>query len=72
MRFKTKLSLGYGVILILMVSIAIVVYFSIVAMKETAGWVEHTYKVINNGKQLEKLLIKKIIKCQLQLMIHQF
>jgi CheY-like chemotaxis protein/CHASE3 domain sensor protein len=57
MRFKTKLSLGYGVILILMVSIAIVVYFSIVAMKETAGWVEHTYKVINNGKQLEKLLV---------------
>jgi signal transduction histidine kinase/DNA-binding response OmpR family regulator/CHASE3 domain sensor protein len=57
MRFKTKLSLGYGVILILMVLIAIVVYFSIVAMKETAGWVEHTYKVINNGKQLEKLLV---------------
>ena len=57
MRFKTKLSLGYGVILTLMILIAIVVYFSIIAMKDTAGMVEHTYRVINNGKQLEKLLV---------------
>ena len=54
MKFRTKLYLGNGAIMMLMIIIAIIVYFSINLLIETSRWVEHTHEVIGNGKNLEK------------------
>ncbi|MCH8847219.1 MAG: CHASE3 domain-containing protein, partial [Proteobacteria bacterium] len=43
--------------MMLMIIIAIIVYFSINLLIETSRWVEHTHEVIGNGKNLEKYLV---------------
>ncbi len=40
-----------------MIVISSIVYTSINTLVENSGWVEHTHRVIGNGKQLEKLLV---------------
>ena len=41
----------------LMIVIAIIVYFSISILIETSKWVEHTHEVMGNAKSLEKYLV---------------
>ena len=57
MKFRTKLFSGYGSILGLIVAIAIVVYFTIASLVSTSSWVKHTYEVIGNVNELQKLLV---------------
>ena len=55
--FRTKLYLGYALVLVLMIAISIVVYNSVTALITNTKWVEHTYAVIGYGNQLGKLLV---------------
>ena len=57
MRFKTRMLLGYGVILLAMVFYAAITFTTIRAQQETAHWVSHTYDAIGRGRNLIKLLV---------------
>ncbi len=57
MTFRSKMFSGYGVVLLLMVTVSSIVYINIGSLIETSKWVEHTHKVIVNSKRLEKLLV---------------
>lgn len=57
LRFKSQLILGNSVILVLMAVIGTVVYLSINSLIQISGWVEHTYKVIGNGKALVEEMV---------------
>ena len=57
MPLKTKLSLGFAVPMVAMAIITIVVYFSVNGMREASGWVDHTYRVIAEGKALTSAMI---------------
>ncbi len=56
-KFRTLLLLGNGVVLVLMVLIAGVVYQSINSLLLNSEWVTHTHTVIEQGTFLEKSLI---------------
>ena len=51
--FKTKLLLGYAVILSLMLIITLVVFFSVKSLVKNFGWVDHTHKVLQKALHLE-------------------
>ncbi|HIG42856.1 MAG TPA: PAS domain S-box protein [Gammaproteobacteria bacterium] len=57
MKFEARLRLEIGIIVILMMVIAPIVYFSINNLVETSKWVSHTHHVMENGKSLEKYLV---------------
>ena len=57
MKFRTLLSLGYLLVFVLMIILAFVTYNGISSLRDTAGWVTHTQKVIRMANLLEKQLI---------------
>ncbi|MCP5102621.1 MAG: chemotaxis protein [bacterium] len=52
MKFRTKLSLGNGIILFLMVIIALVLYQSITSLSTTSKWVNHTNEVMARANSM--------------------
>lgn len=52
MKFRTQLMLGNAIVLVMMIIIGIVVYFSVNSLIRISGWVEHTHKVIEQGNSL--------------------
>lgn len=57
MKFRTKLTLGNGIILFLMIIIAFVLNQSITSLEETAGMVDHTHVVIAEGNSLVAAMV---------------
>ncbi len=57
LKFRTQLLLPNVVALTLMLVIAIVVFFSINSLLNNSKWVEHTYKVIGMGDELQMYMI---------------
>jgi methyl-accepting chemotaxis protein len=53
LKFKTKLSLGYGIILALMLIMTSVVYTSVKSLQSDFFWVIHTYKVLDKASKIE-------------------
>ncbi|QFI36788.1 chemotaxis protein [Moritella marina ATCC 15381] len=53
LKFTTKLYAGYGVILSLMVSITLVVLFSVKSLEENFNWVNHTHEVLAKASKVE-------------------
>ncbi len=53
LNFKTKLFLGNGLIIGLMVVIAVVVYSNVNALLETFTWVNHTHEVLADASEVE-------------------
>lgn len=56
MKFRTQLFLGNGIILLLMIVIAGVVYQSIHSLLRTSEWVTFTHEILEQGEALQKLL----------------
>jgi len=56
MKFRTQLFLGNGIILLLMIVIAGVVYQSINSLLRTSEWVTFTHEILEQGEALQKLL----------------
>jgi methyl-accepting chemotaxis protein len=57
MKFRTQLWLGNGIVLVLMIIIAGVVYQNVSSLLSNSRWVTHTHNVIENGARLQKSLI---------------
>ncbi|MDM8559186.1 CHASE3 domain-containing protein [Candidatus Parabeggiatoa sp. HSG14] len=57
MKFRTQLWLGNGMVLVLMIIIAGVVYYSINSLLSHSKWVTHTHNVIEHSLLLQKSLI---------------
>lgn len=55
--FKTKLISGYGIILVAMLIITIIVFFSIRSLKSNFASVEHTYKVLAQASSIESAAV---------------
>ena len=53
LKFTTKLYAGYGVILALMVSITLVVLFSVKSLEDNFNWVNHTHEVLAKAAKIE-------------------
>ena len=49
MKIKTKIILGYAVVLFLMVTVSTIAYNSVKSLIQSSGWVEHTHNVIETG-----------------------
>ncbi|MCG8570291.1 MAG: CHASE3 domain-containing protein, partial [Spirochaetes bacterium] len=56
-KLSIKLILGYLVILLLMVVVAVIVWFNISSLMRSVGWVNHTYEVLNEIARVEKGLV---------------
>ncbi|PLX79236.1 MAG: chemotaxis protein [Desulfuromonas sp.] len=52
-KFRTKLLMGNGVVLALLVVLSIVVYTSVNSLLETFWWVDHTHVVLEEAEHLE-------------------
>ena len=52
LKFRTQLILGNSVVLVLMIVIGVVVYFSVNSLIKISGWVQHTHKVLEHGEEL--------------------
>ncbi len=52
MKFRTKLAVGNGLILVLMVIISIVLYQAVTSLVSTSAWVNHTHEVMAQGNAL--------------------
>ncbi|MCP5046754.1 MAG: chemotaxis protein, partial [bacterium] len=57
MKFRTKLAVGNGIVLVLVIIISIVLYQSINILDKTARWVNHTQAVIAKGNSLISAMI---------------
>jgi len=57
LKFRTQLWLGNGILLVLMIIIAGVVYQSVNSLLSNSRWVTHTHQVIEEGALLQKSLI---------------
>lgn len=57
LKVSKKISLGYAIILTLMIIISIVVYSSINTIIRSANLVEHTYEVILKAEQVSQALV---------------
>lgn len=53
LKFRTKLFLGNGLILVLMIVISIVVYTSVNSLLQTFQWVDHTRDVLAEASAIE-------------------
>ena len=49
MKIKTKIILGYAIVLFLMVTVSTIAYNSVKSLIQSSGWVEHTHNVIETG-----------------------
>ena len=57
LKVSKKITLGYSVILILMLIVSIVVYSSISSIIKSTKWVDHTYDVIRTAEQVSASLV---------------
>jgi len=57
MKLRTELSLGYALILVFMLVIAVIAFQSFSSFTETVTWVSHTHEVISKAHKVEKLLV---------------
>jgi methyl-accepting chemotaxis protein len=57
MKFKTQLFLGNGIVLTLMAIIAVIMFFSVRSLIQTASWVAHTQHAVSNGKALVGFMV---------------
>jgi methyl-accepting chemotaxis protein len=57
MNLRLKLAGGYGVVLGMMAVVSLVVYSSISSLVESSKWVNHTYEVIINAKNVGAAMI---------------
>ena len=57
MKFSTKLILGNSVILLLLVIISTILYFTINTLRQTSEWVTHTHEVIADAN----LMVSKMV-----------
>ncbi|MBW8183836.1 CHASE3 domain-containing protein [Shewanella nanhaiensis] len=53
LKFRTQLLLSYAVILMFMLIIALVVFFSVKSLEDDLSWVEHTHAVLDKAAQIE-------------------
>jgi len=53
LKFKTKLLSGYAIILLLMLMITGMVFFSVKSLVKDFGWVNHTHEVLADASSLE-------------------
>ena len=54
---KNKIVVGFFIPILLMVAIAIIVYFNIEKQISTSKWVEHTHQVVADVREIQKLLL---------------
>ena len=52
MKFRTQLMLGNASVLVLIVIVGIIVYFSLQSLIQNSKWVAHTHEVIEHGQTL--------------------
>jgi methyl-accepting chemotaxis protein len=52
LKFRSQLMLGNSIVLILMIVIGIVVYFSVSSLIQNSKWVQHTHEVLEHGNEL--------------------
>lgn len=52
LKFRTQLIIGNAVVLLLMIIVGVVAYFSLNSLIKNAKWVEHTHEVIRYGNSL--------------------
>ena len=52
MKFRTQLVLGNSVVLLMIIIVGIVVYFSLNSLIQNSKWVAHTHEVIEHGETL--------------------
>ncbi len=57
LKIRTKIMLGYGVVLGLLVAVAVLVYLNATQLIEAFRWVNHTTSVMAKGERLLKLLV---------------
>ncbi len=57
LKIKTKLSLGYGVMIALLLIISTVTHNGIKSLINTSYWVEHTHEVIEVGKSISVSMV---------------
>lgn len=57
LRFRSKLVLGFGLLLVLFLALLTLVYTNVNAMIESSKWVNHTYEVIRVAKGVQADMI---------------
>ena len=57
MKVSYKISIGYGVILILMLVTSLVVSISISSIIDASRWVNHTYEVIRKAESVQAVMV---------------
>ncbi len=57
MKFKTLLTTGNAVILLMLIVISVIMYNSVGSLIQTTFWVEHTHEVIGEANLLSKLMV---------------
>ena len=57
LNFGTKLSLGFGVVLSLMIALSVVVHRNIKHLVDSAHWVEHTQEVIQVAEEVQAAML---------------
>ncbi len=57
LKVSKKISLGYAVILALMIAVSLMVYSSIISIINSSKWVNHTYEVIRTAEQVSAALV---------------
>ena len=57
LKIGMKLSLGFGIILVLMTISSVVVYTSINSLVDSSKWVNHTYVVIRNAESVGAAMV---------------
>ncbi|MBL4830913.1 MAG: CHASE3 domain-containing protein [Aliivibrio sp.] len=53
LNFKTKLLSGYGAVLLLMLAITMIVFFSVKSLISNFKWVDHTHEVLAEASSIE-------------------
>ncbi len=57
LSIKSKVIIGYIIILLLMVTVSTIAYNNIKALIQTSHWVEHTHKVISTANRVGMSMI---------------
>lgn len=57
LSIRNKIVLGFGVPLLLMLTVLVLLFISTERQLDTAKWVEHTHEVISSGHEITKLLV---------------
>ena len=54
---KSKLTIGFSLLLLMMIVVSVAVYVTVSSMLESASRVNHTFAVINQGEHIQRLLV---------------